>query len=106
MSDAQGNTIEEEGFTHPEAGAVIASAIARTMSILLDVEIAVPRPPGISRETWELRLDMALGPLYQIRDLLTGVESKPARLLDQLVIDRLTDTQKQRIAAMSNETRW
>jgi hypothetical protein len=100
MSDAETNAIEI-GHDHPDAAAVAAAVMARTLSILLDVEIVVGRPPGVSRDTWEMRIDNVLRPLKRLRDCLNGDPgSPPPRLIDQLVIDRLTDAQKARIAAM------
>ena len=85
---------------HPDGRAVVAAALAMAIGIVFGVDISVARPGTISEGTWELRLGLMLEPVRQIRDFLVGDRPAPARFFDELIIDRLTAAQKQRIADM------
>jgi hypothetical protein len=97
LSDGQTN-VWEKGPLHPEAAVLMAAALAKIITILTGIETSVRRPASIAPETWEMRMNLMLRPLRQIQDFLVGRRSTAARSLDQLIVDRLTEDQKRRIA--------
>jgi len=97
-SDAQRNSAEP-WFEDSEPAAELAAALAITIAVITGTEIpAVPAPPAVSEATWKMRVALCLRPLKEISDYLSGKRATPARFLDEMILDRLTNDLRKRIA--------
>jgi hypothetical protein len=97
MTDATSTFSGETWDVDPEHDAVVAAALAETIAILTGIEVSVMRPAAISEGNWRTRINFYLKPMAQLRDYLIGARPARARLLDELIIERMSDAQRQRL---------